>query len=302
MSCCPKNSAPYLAVDYAGKGKIGEADGVSYYQVGRPSQRGLLLIPDVFGWNGGRIRAIADDFAEKGLSVWIPKVLEAYEGGTDDDGLPPNFNLSERGGEMGGLLQGPWGVGEALPKALKVIEAMRVAGITKFGVVGVCYGCWLGMHISKEIPSSELLCAVSPHPSAHIEGMLGGSPAELARRCQCPWALFPCGKPDEGGDPDIYDENGELFMALEEKMPGKNMIKRFEGMFHGFVTRGAIKEGEFGADILPRDEVRQAVTEFMDLTVEFFARHGLLIKEPSLEAEVMEQIARGAAVQCCSIA
>ncbi|CAK0805833.1 unnamed protein product, partial [Prorocentrum cordatum] len=149
MSCCPASAAPYLALDYEAKGKFGEADGVKYYKAGRPSQRGLLLLPDIWGWNTGRIRAIADDFSRKGLLVYIPKVLDAFEGGTDDDGLPPAFDLSERGSELGPLLKGAWNVEVVLPKTLKVVEAMKAAGVKKFGVIGFCYGAWLGMHLSK---------------------------------------------------------------------------------------------------------------------------------------------------------
>jgi glutathione S-transferase len=169
---------------------------------------------------------------------------------------------------------------------MKVVEAMRAAGVKKFGVMGFCYGGWLGFHLSKEIPGSEFVCGATTHPSVHIEGMTGGNPAELAGKCQCPWALFPCGKPSEGGDPDIYDLEGGVYKALEEKMPGQNMTKRLEGMFHGFFVRGAIEEGHFGADHLPRDEVRKAVMETMADVEEFFIKHGLLNKLEKPSADV----------------
>ena len=35
---------------------------------------------------------------------WVPKVLEPYQGGTDDDGLPPDFDLLTRSQRT----NGPW--------------------------------------------------------------------------------------------------------------------------------------------------------------------------------------------------
>lgn len=81
----------------------------------------------------------------------------------------------------------------------------------------------------------------------------------------------------------MYDQEGALFKALEEAMPGKNMTKRFEDVTHGFTTRGAMKEGDSGADT-----VRKAVMECMELTTDFFVKHGLMTKvaKPAEEVKV----------------
>jgi len=49
-------------------------------------------------------RAIADELAKQGLNVWVPKVLAPFEGGTDGDGLPPDFDIAKRGSELGPLI------------------------------------------------------------------------------------------------------------------------------------------------------------------------------------------------------
>jgi len=271
MSCCPSGAAGYLAADHADEGSVGSIDGVSYYQVGS-GPNGLLVCGDVWGWNGGRIRALADDWAKKGLSVWVPKALPAFEGGTDGDGLPPAFNIHDRGAELGPLLGGDWGVETVMPKFKAVIKAMKTAGVKKMGFVGVCYGAWVGMHLSKEV--SFVGCA-SPHPSIHIESMLGKDPVALAAATKCPWALFPAGKADDGGDSHMYDSDGTLIQALEEKFPGMNVSKRFPNVPHGFVTRGSIKEhaAASGADVTKA--VEECVAEIND----FFAKRGLLRHE-----------------------
>lgn len=271
MSCCPPGSAPYLAPDHNDEGRIAEIDGVSFYQVGT-GEAGLLILPDVWGWNGGRTRAIADDFAKRGLSVWVPKLLAAYQGGTHDDGLPPAFNIGERMGEVGPLLGGDWNASKQMPKMLKVVGAMKKAGVKRIGVLGFCYGAWIGMHLAKEI---DLVCGASPHPSIHVEGMMGGDPGALAAHSRCPWALFPCGAlGGEGSDPDMYDTTGAVYKALEGRHAGKNVTKRFSSMAHGFVTRGAIKADEFNAGT--GDEVKVAVQSCVDDITEFFVARGLL--------------------------
>jgi dienelactone hydrolase len=66
--------------------------------------KALLLCPDVWGWNGGRIRAVADAFAGEGYLVAVPKLLTPCMGeGTDGDALPPDGTF-----DMGWIKQFPW--------------------------------------------------------------------------------------------------------------------------------------------------------------------------------------------------
>jgi len=264
-----------LAADHNDEGRIGEAEGVSYYQVGSGAN-GLIILPDIWGWNGGRTRAIADDFAKRGdLSVWVPKILEAVEGGTDGDGLPPNFAFMERRGEITPKnFVGPWCPENVLPMVEKLITAMKAAGVRRYGYLGFCYGGWIGMHLSAKISGSELVCGAIPHPSISLEGFFERNPADLGAKVQCPVAFFPAGKPDgPGGDPEIYNKDGSLYLALEKKFPGKNFTMRFEDEIHGFVARGAIKDGQFkaGDGQTTKENVEKCVREIE----KFFERHAL---------------------------
>lgn len=275
--CCPPGSAPYLAADHDDEGVIGEIEGVCYYQVGS-GKAGLLICPDVWGWNGGRTRAIADDFAKKGLSVWVPKLLPPYQGGTDGDALPSDFNIIERMNELGPLIGGEWNPSEVVPKALKVVEAMKAAGVSRIGCIGVCFGGWIAMKVAAQV---KLVCVASPHPSIHMEGMINGDPIALAGDSKCPWAMFPCGSiGGPGSDPDIYDApDGALYKALEAKFPNQNKSKRFSKMAHGFVTRGSIKPNEFNAG--SGEEVQAAVLECVEDIMSFFREMGLFKESPA---------------------
>jgi len=158
-----------------------------------------------------------------------------------------------------------------VPKLKAVVKAMRNAGVTRIGLVGFCYGAWVGMHLSKTV---DLVACASPHPSVHIEERVGGDVAALAAATSCPWAFFPAGDPSSGGDGEMYDAEGSVFKALEEKFNGKNVTKRYASMRHGWVSRGAIKEGQFMAG--SGEEVQAAVKECVMDICEFFVRCGLM--------------------------
>ena len=87
MSCCPPNSAPYLASTYTVKGSDHTThEGHTCYMTGTGS-RGLILIPDIWGYHSGRTRNVADYWGDAGFTVIVPKVLSpTLDGGTDGDG------------------------------------------------------------------------------------------------------------------------------------------------------------------------------------------------------------------------
>lgn len=90
MACCPPDSEKYLAATYATIGTTLKVDGtdVEYYATGdATAHRVILFITDVFGWNAGRTRNLADWFSESGYFVVVPKLLgPGLKGGTDGDG------------------------------------------------------------------------------------------------------------------------------------------------------------------------------------------------------------------------
>lgn len=128
------------------------------------------------------------------------------------------------------------------------------------------------MHLSKQV---DFVCGASPHPSVHLEGMIGGDPAKLASESKCPFSFYPAGVVGEAGaDPDIYDEEGVVFKALESKFKRKNETKRYSKMKHGWVTRGSIKPDEHNCGT--GEDVKVAVQECMDDICRFFSRRGLM--------------------------
>jgi len=120
MACCPPTALPYLAADYAAKGTTLTTDGVELYMAPPPDapQAAIILCPDVWGWNGGRVRAVADMIAAEGYLVVVGKFLSTpcFEGGTDGDALPPGGSF-----DMEWIKNFPW------PK-----QAPKVAAVAAF--------------------------------------------------------------------------------------------------------------------------------------------------------------------------
>lgn len=226
MSCCPSGSAPSFADDYTPAGtKVSYVD-VQFYAVGTPSSGGkaIVVIPDIWGWDSGRIRRVADLLsANTGSYVVVPKLFDpSFEGGTDGDALPPDFDLGgPRAGECWPWLR-QFNYEYVKPKTDSLFAHLKDLGIAAIAAVGFCWGGWLQGHLAVD---HEIKCLVTPHPSIHsICGLLGESPADLISNvsifCSCdadmificallqvkiPWLLMPA-----GNDPAIYLPGGEV--------------------------------------------------------------------------------------------
>ncbi len=135
---------------------------------------------DIWGWNGGRTRAIADLLASDGAVVIVPKLLDPFEGGNDGDGLPPNFDMGARGAEMRRWLATMHFHGKIERKCDGLLQYIRENYHGHpVSAVGFCWGGYVVCHLAAKAP--ELVSAVIPHPSIHLEqGLYGGSNAALA--------------------------------------------------------------------------------------------------------------------------
>lgn len=79
MSCCPAGSEKYLLSTYVPVGTVTTLEGgVEAYVSGTPDSNAMIIFPDIYGWNGGHIRKIADMFAADGYYTIIPKVINMF--------------------------------------------------------------------------------------------------------------------------------------------------------------------------------------------------------------------------------
>ncbi len=75
----PPNAHGYLASSRDHKGtKITVSGGTELYSTGAlgSSGRAILICPDIWGWDSGRLRNIADHLADAGYLVVVPKILQ----------------------------------------------------------------------------------------------------------------------------------------------------------------------------------------------------------------------------------
>lgn len=264
--CCPPGSAPSFKDDYSPKGELLSLPEVEYYAVGTPVSGGtaVLICPDIWGWNSGRTRRFADLLVgQVGISyVVIPKLLTPpVDGGTDGDGLPPNFDL-EAGGDVCWPWLGAFRYDEHFkPRVDPLMSLLRQSQMT-VGCLGFCYGGWIIAHMARE--HSEIACVVIPHPSLHVEEMLHkGDTAQLAETMTMPVLILP-----SGSDPDTYLPGGGVY----EKLTANNAASKsvhFPEMVHGWTSRGDAQD----------DAVCRDIDKFWKLASEFFTQHLLQKKE-----------------------
>ena len=262
MSCCPAFSWPYLEPSHTAMGTVQEIEGFQFYQVGNDKgySKGIIICPDVWGWNGGTVRNTADLLSEQGYNVVILKILTPpMDPGkcTDGDGIPPEFKPFENFPALADYLKTlPY---ERInPNFSAVVKKMQDDGVSSVGVIGACWGGWVVNQILADDSLPELVkSATIWHPSVHVEELVFGRDTEaLIKKAQRPILLMPA-----GDDPEGYQESGNFFTALKAAQPMSEIVF-FPDMSHGWTTRGDMSE-----PVVKRD-VEAAMTK----TIDFFGK------------------------------
>jgi len=235
INCCPPGSHGYLK--QTGK-PCGSTVEVNYYKVGKGT-KALIIFSDVWGWNSGRVRLLADEFARRlNCVAVVPKLQKKFREGTDDDGLPPQFSIPD---ETDAFMK--WVATNTWEKITPMVEGMmtqlRADGCTKFAAQGFCWGGWASFKFAEMYPGLTTCIGIA-HPSCQLEGIFGGDVNTLAGKVACPVLLLPAGSPAPGDDPALYDdEDGSVMKALKSNpKSAKSKSVYFKEMQHGYMTRG----------------------------------------------------------------
>jgi len=253
-SCCPPGSLPYLAATYEATGTVVTENGCDFYITSKSPEpkSAIILCPDIWGWNGGRIRAVADHFANSYLVV-IPKLLNpVFEGGTDGDAMSPSSAFN-----MDWIKQFPWTVQK--PKLDTALKLCKDKGIAKIAVLGFCYGGHPASWASSENPDL-IVCGAVFHPSMQLETFaFGGNMLDLMKTVKCPFLIAPA-----GGDLPMFAEDGEFGEALKSSVKGGECVwKVYAEMTHGWSCRGDIAD----------EKIKRDCEAVMKDTTEFFAKY-----------------------------
>jgi len=259
--CCPPNSFPGLVLnDQNTVGAVVTHKSATFYSTGNlhesTGRRALITIPDIFGWNSGRTRKIADVMATQlnVLVVVLRSLLSSYKGG--EDGLPADYDfatatdLPELGEWIKSVSQWDASLKGRVTDLFEYLDSQKCSGV---GLVGYCWGGW-GTSVIAANFTERVKCQAIPHPSVEaVEHRHSRDPTILCKRIKCPTFLLP-----GGNDPDTYRTGGIIFNILKENnAASKSSEHEFDAVNHGWVVRSNAEHYPF-------------VTKAVDIVIEFF--------------------------------
>eukprot|EP00009_Paramoeba_aestuarina_P008614 CAMPEP_0201520794 /NCGR_PEP_ID=MMETSP0161_2-20130828/12590_1 /ASSEMBLY_ACC=CAM_ASM_000251 /TAXON_ID=180227 /ORGANISM="Neoparamoeba aestuarina, Strain SoJaBio B1-5/56/2" /LENGTH=245 /DNA_ID=CAMNT_0047919279 /DNA_START=84 /DNA_END=821 /DNA_ORIENTATION=+ len=241
MSCCPAGSLPALKTEYECVGKVVNKGGLDIYEVGGDSTQAIVVIYDIFGFEGiSRIRAICDQLAaETGFAVFLPDYYHGEKWGAD---APLDESLYAWVKTM--PIEG------VQSDHKKVLARLTERGVTAYGTIGFCWGCWAQFNFASCAEDKLLKCSVHCHPSLVIEGLFGRNEVDLAKKVLHPQLFLPA-----SNDKDNVKEGGEVIAALKDVQ-----VHHYADMVHGFVTRGDLKDEKVSRDV--KDALERAAGYF----------------------------------------
>ncbi|KIK81524.1 hypothetical protein PAXRUDRAFT_832781 [Paxillus rubicundulus Ve08.2h10] len=237
MSLC---SHCISGVRYEGtpEGKIELIGGVTCYTatptINYPTDKVVLLLPEVFGIELENTKLLADDFARNGFKVVAIDYFngEAISTEAMND---PTFDWMAWIGEHG--------AGVTRPPLDKVIAALKVEGVKDFAATGYCFG---GRYVFDLAFDRVLKVAAVAHPS------LLKVPEDLHKfkETKTPLLINSCTVDQQF--PHASQEKADEILGGGSATAELYRREYFEGCAHGFAVRGdptipAIKAGKEGS-------------------------------------------------------
>ncbi|KAH0633687.1 hypothetical protein KY289_036648 [Solanum tuberosum] len=206
--CCEN---PPALRSSSGHGSVFELRGLKTYVSGSSdSQKAILLISDIFGYEAPNLRKLADKVAAEGYYVVVPDFFY---------GDPYNPENKERTVQV--WLQSH-GTDKGFEDAKQVIAALKDKGITGIGAAGFCWG---GKVVVQLATSENIQAAVLLHPSfVSVDDF---------KEVNAPIAIL-------GAEIDHLTPP-ELIMQFKEILSSKpevdSFVKIYPGVAHGWTVR-----------------------------------------------------------------
>ncbi|KAK6780473.1 hypothetical protein RDI58_022657 [Solanum bulbocastanum] len=206
--CC--ENPPALSSS-SGHGSVFELRGLKTYVSGSSdSQKAILLISDIFGYEAPNLRKLADKVAAEGYYVVVPDFFY---------GDPYNPENMERTMEV--WLQSH-GTDKGFEDAKQVITILKDKGISAIGAAGFCWG---GKVVVQLATSENIQAVVLLHPSfVSVDDF---------KEVKAPIAIL-------GAEIDHLTPP-ELIMQFKEILSSKpevdSFVKIYPGVAHGWTVR-----------------------------------------------------------------
>lgn len=228
--CCPAGSFPALTEDKSrslnGTICTFETFGLPIYYCPppKPSNLAVLVVYDVHGFSGGRIKGVCDQIAASGFHVAMLDVFDKSQGINDFGGFS-----SETGKEW--LRKFNWNVLE--PQLDVAIHFLKEkSGAKNVGAIGFCWGAWVVFHLSSEQKINAGVCC---HPSTRVAQILYNEvELELAKSVKTPMLLCTA-----KNDPENLKSGGAVVNEIINSGNSCETVE-FPDMNHGWVPRGLI--------------------------------------------------------------
>ena len=241
-ACCPPGSLPALQED-SERSLSGVVDGKIYYSPppDASSTRGIVVVYDVHGFSGGRIKSVCDQLALAGFHVAMPDVYEGTnigaQGGFGNESV---MTWLKQQSNYDGYLK------TALQPAFDCLAAKGATG--GVGAIGFCWGAY---GVVKLACDGSIKAGVSCHPSLKIGQMFfDESEADQVKPAQAPLLFMPAGNDDA-----LYSDG-----TLQADSGVEVAHRAFPDMAHGWVPRGdAAGDAAVARDV---EAALKAATEF----------------------------------------
>lgn len=209
---CLENPPVLLNTNNGGVGSVEEIGGIKSYVSGPDtSNRAVLLISDVYGYEAPNLRKLADKVGAAGFYAVVPDLMH---------GDPYNASDPKKPLPVWKQLHPP---DKAAEDALPIFAALRSKGISAIGAAGFCWG---GKVAVIQASSDDIQAAVLLHPSnVTVEDMKG---------VRKPIAIFAA-EFDNGTPPALLKQFEETLKSNVPKVD--SFVKIFPGVKHGWTIR-----------------------------------------------------------------
>lgn len=238
----PKGALPALRTDYTALGKVMNISDLPVYVIGsnkteNPAAEAIIMVYDIFGFDGGRIREMCDDLAAKGYFVILPDFYRGEKSGEDFTTFLPFIDALSWNQVNADLTN-------------HVYPYLEQQGFTKWAMIGACWGGWVVFEASAN--TDKVVGGISYHPSL-TRVQVTMTIEEYGDSVKSPQLVVATKQ-----EPDEVKNGGILEQKIKNRF-SKTVFKTFDEMDHGFVPRGDLNN----------TDIKAAVEESLNMTYSF---------------------------------
>ncbi|XP_015888243.1 endo-1,3;1,4-beta-D-glucanase-like [Ziziphus jujuba] len=218
MSSSQCFSNPPSLSSTCGAGHVEQVGGLNTYVTGpldSNSNRAILLISDVFGYEAPNLRQLADKVAAAGFLVVVPDFLYGDPFDLDNPNIDRESWLKAHTTDKG------------YEDAKVVIAVLKSKGVSAIGAAGFCWG---GVVVTKLANSTYIQAAVVLHPGPLTD--------EDINEVKVPIAILGA-EIDKYTTPEQVKHFGEILSAKSEF---DSFVKIFPGVAHGWTVRYSVED------------------------------------------------------------